>query len=178
MKHILLFEQFVLENTGEQAIASTLIKLLSKYGKTAVYAAMFDNAEDIQIQVDIASAQGDDKMLNHFKQTLKDNPKKSAQYQKTAEALLNQIETLKEKAPRDVKGLVSMYVKEVLPADIEHTVLYNKSSTYGVAASKDKKYATDAAQYKKELAAAEAKFNKISKEYENEVKEVIANIAK
>lgn len=176
MKHILLFEQFLLENTGEKAIANTLIKLLSRYGKAAVNAALFDNTSNIQVQIEIASAQGDDKMVDHFKQVLKDNPKKSAQYQKTAEAMLNQIETLKEKAPRDVKGLASMYIKEVLPLEIEHTILYNKSSTYGVAASKDKKFAEDAAKYKNELSVTDAKYTKSKNEYANKVKEVMANI--
>jgi hypothetical protein len=178
MKHVLLFEQFLLENNTEQAIANTLIKLLSKYGKVASNAALFDNASNIQVQIELASAQGDDKTVDHFKKVLKDNPKKAEKYKQAAEAMLNQIETVKEKAPRDVKGLASMYVNEVSPAEVEHTVLYNKSSTYGVAASKDKKYAADAAKYKNELAIADAKYAKIKNEYENKVKEVIANIAK
>jgi hypothetical protein len=178
VKHILLFEHFLLENAGDAAIANMLIKLLYKYGNASKDAALFGETSNIQIQLDVASAQEDDKMADHFKQVLKENPKKAAKYQKAADALLNQIESLKEKAPREVKGLVSMYVKEVLPLSIERTIKYNKNSTYTYAASKDKKYTEDASKYKNEFAAADAKYAKISKEYENKVKEVISNIAK
>jgi hypothetical protein len=178
MKHVKLFEQFLLENTGDSAITNTLIKLLYKYGNASKDAALFGETSNIQVQLDVASAQEDDKMIDHFKQVLKENPKKAEKYKKAAEVVLNQIESLKEKAPRAVKGLVSMYVKEVLPLSIERTIMYNKNSTFTHAASKDKKYTEDAAKYKNEFAVADAKYAKINKEYENKVKEVIANIAK